>query len=861
MSLNSISLWLLENVEFQRQLNRIAAKSVVRGLGGGVKPSPQVESREVDWSYMIYCASILAYSNDARAEEAALQIVQFALTSIELGDGIKTAAAVILNSMSNKPAIDLAIKRQLIASNFDDHVPIPLKLDEMRATIESRITRNDDQIFYGNKFQRKFWSVASNNDWVSVSAPTSSGKSYVLIQWIGEHIREGGGKLVIYIVPTRALISQVFSDLREFFSNGRLVSEVNLSSFPDASEIKVGKSNIFVFTQERLHAFLLSMQKSGGITAVIVDEAHKVGDKYRGVLLQQMINWIYDDEPGAKFIFSSPFAQNPEYLLEDAPQGSLKRAFVDSTVTVNQNLLWVSQAERSLKIWNVDLCRGGGRVEIGRVALRESPNSKRKRLAYLAVTLSNGQPGNIIYVNGAEEAEIVAELVANKSSYSPQNPDISNLIDICKKSVHVQFKLARLLEKGVAFHYGNIPQIVRLEVERLFKKDLIHTLVCTSTLIEGVNLSCRNIFLRGPQKGRGNHMPNEDFWNLAGRAGRWGREFQGNVFCIDPKDQHAWGASTAPKERKQYYIRRTTDKILSESEDLLSYILGSSKGGARDRDKEYVFSYMLSAHYKLGGIRRAGWLNKYNSRAMEELFQEIEKVAERMQLPPSVFDRNPGINPLAIDRLFKFFVSQRESLSSFAPLDPREREAVESYSKVFRIIGEVLEVREFQGAERKQLAIAILVHQWMSGMPIPVIISKKWKNSVARGRKSSISTIIRTVLNDVETMARFYAPKYIACYSDTLRCALSATGRAEIIPKIVDLGPFLEFGASSKTQLSLMALGFSRTASIELSQRMPSLDMEEANCIAYLNSEEWHKGQLPELIIREILAFLEMRNN
>ena len=90
----------------------------------------------------------------------------------------------------------------------------------------------------------------------------------------------------------------------------------------------------------------------------------------------------------------------------------------------------------------------------------------------------------------------------------------------------------------------------------------IRFLVCTSTLIEGVNLSCRTIVVRGPRKGRGNPMEPHDFWNLAGRAGRWGDEFQGNIICINPKDLKAW--PTGVPDRARYPIKRESDARRAE---------------------------------------------------------------------------------------------------------------------------------------------------------------------------------------------------------------------------------------------------------------------------------------------------------
>src|ERR1019366_7619849 len=85
-----------------------------------------------------------------------------------------------------------------------------------------------------------------------------------------------------------------------------------------------------------------------------------------------------------------------------------------------------------------------------------------------------------------------------------------------------------------------MPTLLRSEIERLFKEGTIRFLVCTSTLVEGVNLACRTIVVRGPRKGRTKPMGPHDFWNLAGRAGRWGQDFNGNIVCVDTNRLGLW---------------------------------------------------------------------------------------------------------------------------------------------------------------------------------------------------------------------------------------------------------------------------------------------------------------------------------
>lgn len=97
--------------------------------------------------------------------------------------------------------------------------------------------------------------------------------------------------------------------------------------------------------------------------------------------------------------------------------------------------------------------------------------------------------------------------------------------------IHKDYYLADCLAHGVAFHFGSLPQVIRNKVEKLFKKGEIKYLFCTSTLLEGVNLPAKNIFILSNKKHRSN-MSKIDFWNLAGRAGRLNFELFGNVFCI-----------------------------------------------------------------------------------------------------------------------------------------------------------------------------------------------------------------------------------------------------------------------------------------------------------------------------------------
>jgi hypothetical protein len=75
---------------------------------------------------------------------------------------------------------------------------------------------------------------------------------------------------------------------------------------------------------------------------------------------------------------------------------------------------------------------------------------------------------------------------------------------------------------------------MRLAVEYAMKANLIHFVVCTSTLAQGVNLPIRYLIVTGVYQGADRILV-RDFHNLLGRAGRAGMHTEGSVIFADTK--------------------------------------------------------------------------------------------------------------------------------------------------------------------------------------------------------------------------------------------------------------------------------------------------------------------------------------
>lgn len=429
------------------------------------------------------------------------------------------------------------------------------------------------------------------------------------------------------------------------------------------------------------------------------------------------------------------------------------------------------------------------------------------------------------------------------------------LIELVQHVVHKQFALATCLRRGVAFHYGNMPLLIRDEIERLFSTGTIKYLVCTSTLIEGVNMACRNIFMRGPTKGRGHPLSAEDFWNLAGRAGRWGKEFQGNIFCIDPDRKDLWGADGPPRERTRQLIRRTTDDVLAVPSDLAEFIRERAPLDiAKKRPElEYAFSYLAGIHVRYGGLLEAPWAGRHAASGLSQLAEVVQQAVEGLAIEPDIIARNPGISPFALEGLLQHFRERQGDVEELLPADPASNDAAKAYAAIFgRLCRRACPNLGPEGGRAYMLAL--LVTRWMRGFPLARLIQERIDYLRKKGRQSDDAAEIRNVMNEVEQIARFEAPRGLSCYCDVLRQHLREVGRPDLIEQFPQFNVFLELGVNQQTQISLIGIGLSRTSTIAVSERITADSLTEPQVLRWLveNEELWRNFSLPALVKREI---------
>jgi len=598
MSLADLQSWLMDE-GIRDDVDTLTRRTVMAEMDNLIAVPDTPPVAEIDWSRLLFAGSILAHSDVRAHQETALRIATGAVT-LSNSQPIKDTGAVLLGKLSNFRAVALANKRELLVPNLDARLGMALRIEAQRRQMDFAVLfESSGRWLQVNDFQRRFWSDANDHDWLSASAPTASGKTFLVLQWLIDQMRSGRTRIAVYLAPTRALISEIENTLQSLLGrpSGIEISSLPLRDKYDAAR-RGGTSLILVFTQERLHLFANILDDTIDIDLLIVDEAHKIGDDQRGVILQDAIERVGRANPALRYVFISPATQNPAELLTDAPETARIMAIDSDVPTVLQNLIVAEQVPGKPKLWNLSVRQHGTSLPLGILQLGSSPAGLRKRLAFIAAAAGE-RGGTLVYTNGAAESEEVADLISQLLPPAGE-PDLelAELADLARKGVHPNFRLAPLIERRVGFHYGNMPSLIRIEIERLFRCGKIRFLVCTSTLIEGVNLSCRTIILRGPRKGKGHPMEPHDFWNLAGRAGRWGDEFQGNIICIDPGNLTAWPSGVPARAR--YPIKRESDAVIEMGEGLADYLdrrATTALSDLKDAEKfEQVGAYLLATY-------------------------------------------------------------------------------------------------------------------------------------------------------------------------------------------------------------------------------------------------------------------------
>jgi len=136
----------------------------------------------------------------------------------------------------------------------------------------------------------------------------------------------------------------------------------------------------------------------------------------------------------------------------------------------------------------------------------------------------------LIYCASPKSANRVAKLLFESGKYEKSEVN-AEAVKWLQVEYHPLWYLPRALEYGIGIHHGKIPRAISQFAVRAFNEGKLQFLVCTSTLIEGVNTRAKNVIIYDNKIAR-DKFDFFTFNNICGRSGRMFQHFIGRVFLF-----------------------------------------------------------------------------------------------------------------------------------------------------------------------------------------------------------------------------------------------------------------------------------------------------------------------------------------
>jgi superfamily II RNA helicase len=446
-------------------------------------------------------------------------------------------------------------------------------------------------------FQEHAISAIHKHENVLVCAKTGSGKTLVGEYQIAHSLKKG--KRVFYTTPIKSLSNQKFHDLKQMFpSVGIMTGDIKFC--PDAQ--------IVIMTTEILRNLLYkkgTMTENIGLTAslslenldsVIFDECHYINDRDRGkvweetmILLPTEVNlillsatldhpelfasWLGDLKQKTVHLIQTQYRVVP--LVHTLLCGNQFKVLMDEKEQYNDKIYtdWTRDRSKMLKDRDTfkehvkDVRQQGyeGAVD-GKVHIHSFIHQMNDTITLL---YQRELLPALFFVLSRKDCEKYASKVDGSLLSTSDAAAVNHIIGFhlsryrdSLQNVAQYHTLCDLLKRGIAYHHSGLLPLMKEIVEILFSKGYVKVLFCTETFAVGLNMPTKTVVFVGLQKyddysGGMRILRTDEYMQMAGRAGRRGKDKQGQVIYLpDRQPIDASQMKTMMKGNKQPIVSR-----------------------------------------------------------------------------------------------------------------------------------------------------------------------------------------------------------------------------------------------------------------------------------------------------------------
>ncbi len=440
-----------------------------------------------------------------------------------------------------------------------------------------------------DRFQAFAIEAIEKGENVLVTAKTGSGKTFVGEYQIAKSLQRGGR--VFYTTPVKSLSNQKFHDLKKLFPESTVgIMTGDIKFRPDAQIIvmttEILRNLLYkqgTITEKVGATSLLSLE---GLDAVIFDEVHYINDPDRGhvweetlmllprevklILLSATLSkpydfarWLGESKEKMMWVISTLWRAVPLYhcvVGQDMtdksvssgrtkfdPDGKLLTIFDPKEVFHAEVYRdWLAAREGKLyaadkfKEKVKDARRGGheGKVD-GKVKVLSFEHQLNELLNDLSL---KGNLPAIVFQFSRNGCEKLAKQVKDGYLDGEQAAAVKHIWDFhlarfkqaLEKSPQYH-TLFELVQRGVAFHHSGLQPFLKEILEILFNRGLIKVLFATETFAVGINMPTKTVIFTALEKytdGAMRHLKTAEYIQMAGRAGRRGKDDKGLVIYL-----------------------------------------------------------------------------------------------------------------------------------------------------------------------------------------------------------------------------------------------------------------------------------------------------------------------------------------
>lgn len=715
--------------------------------------------------------------------------------------------------------------------------------------------------------------LGSSRRAVVVSLPTSSGKTMIaqfrILQALNQFDEENGW--VAYLAPTRALVNQITRRIRNDFEPlGISVEQVSPALEVDGFEMsllqdknKDSQFKVLVTTPEKLDLMLRQdWEKKIGrpLTLVVVDEAHNLQNATRGLKLELLLANINKECEHAQFLLLTPFIENAKEIATWLGGVNSDEISMSLDWQPNERAIGIVYAEKSdnrcksgctfnLKFKSVHTSKPSISIDDNIMILENDDTytfnqvNNNAKIATMVINQLKKRDSVIAIHGQVGWVWSLAEEIKRKSNSVTPSENIKYVQKFLAYEFGATFQLIDLLNYKIGVHHAGLSDEVRALMEWLFEAGEINVLVATTTIAQGMNFPVGAVVMASHQyfSTHAEEMPPEDFWNIAGRAGRVGQNSIGIIALVAKDD--------AEIEKLKTFINKQTGALNSSLIKMVEEAMKSTNNMDIEDLGKIVFQqptwsafvqYLTHTYKQMGesenfitqieqvlrGTFGFEKLRQQNRIWSNKFIRGVENYTTYMQKPhnkgPIKLVDATGFSLQSVNQLLASANTEGISKDSWNK-DSLFNESSRELQKMIGVLLKIPELRDnFEDIKGKTNTqdgntISLIIKDWVNGKSIENIAENYFKTE-NMNMDEAITKCGQSLYGKITQTASWGL--------SALLSSTASDATEDEFKELSNLPARVYYGVNSDDAMMLRLIGVPRIASTELSKVLPNIKNE-----------------------------------